>query len=111
MEFRRQKHRLWCREVGSSPAFTRADPADRGRCQAEPEFRRLATTVDHWWPEIAALIDTGDSNAKSEGINRVITLIARDAFGFRNPPTNAHAAPHPPSPRTRPRLVVSCCTR
>ncbi|MFG3513031.1 transposase [Streptomyces bobili] len=59
---------------------------------------RLATTVDHWSPEIAALIDTGDSNAKSEGINRVITLIARDAFGFRNPPTNAHAAAPPAEP-------------
>ncbi|MFB7600516.1 transposase, partial [Streptomyces sp. NPDC056160] len=29
-------------------------------------------------------IDTGHSNAKSEGINRVIKLVARAAFGFRN---------------------------
>ncbi|MEV2215490.1 transposase [Streptomyces sp. NPDC050997] len=28
--------------------------------------------------------DTGHSNAKSEGINRVIKLVARHAFGFRN---------------------------
>uniref|UniRef100_A0AAU2VAW0 ISL3 family transposase n=2 Tax=unclassified Streptomyces TaxID=2593676 RepID=A0AAU2VAW0_9ACTN len=49
-----------------------------------PEVRTLATTVDRWWNEIAAFIDTGHSNAKSEGINRVIKLVARAAFGFRN---------------------------
>ncbi|MFH8925615.1 transposase [Streptomyces pristinaespiralis] len=50
-----------------------------------PEVRQLATTVDRWWPEIAAFIDTGHSNAKSEGINHVIKLVARNAFGCRNP--------------------------
>lgn len=49
-----------------------------------PEVRQLATTIDHWWPETAAFIDTGHSNAKSEGINRVIKLVARNAIGFRN---------------------------
>ena len=49
-----------------------------------PEARQLAITVDRWWPEIEAFIDTGHSNAKSEGINRVIKLVARNAFGFRN---------------------------
>jgi transposase len=49
-----------------------------------PEVRTLATTVDRWWTEIAAFIGTGHSNAKSEGINRVIKLVARNAFGFRN---------------------------
>jgi transposase len=48
------------------------------------EVRTLAATVDRWWTEIAAFIDTGHSNAKSEGINRVIKLVARNAFGFRN---------------------------
>jgi hypothetical protein len=28
------------------------------------EVRRLAITVDRWWPEIAAFIATGHSNAK-----------------------------------------------
>ena len=32
-----------------------------------PEVRTLAATVDRWWPEIDAFIDTGHSNAKSEG--------------------------------------------
>ncbi|MBX9399271.1 transposase [Streptomyces sp. TRM72054] len=49
-----------------------------------PEVRQLATTVDRWWPEIAAFIDTGHSNTKSEGINRVIKLVTRNAFGFGN---------------------------
>ncbi|MGI5139257.1 ISL3 family transposase [Streptomyces sp. CA-106110] len=47
-----------------------------------PEVTKLAATVDRWWPEIAAFIDTGHHNAKSEGINRVIKLVARNAFGF-----------------------------
>jgi transposase len=50
-----------------------------------PEVRQLGVTVDRWWPEIAAFIATGHSNAKSEGINRVIKLAARNAYGFRNP--------------------------
>ncbi|MET8780471.1 transposase [Streptomyces sp. NPDC004589] len=49
-----------------------------------PEARRLATTVDRRRPEIAAFINTGHSNAKSEGISLVIKLVARNAFGFRN---------------------------
>ncbi|MBC2906650.1 transposase [Streptomyces cupreus] len=49
-----------------------------------PEVRQLATAVDRWWPEIGAFIDTGHSNAKSEGVNRVIKLVAGIAFGFRN---------------------------
>ena len=49
-----------------------------------PEVRRLAVTVDRWWTEIAVFIDTGYSNARREGINRVIKLVARNAFGFRN---------------------------
>ncbi|WUW67933.1 ISL3 family transposase (plasmid) [Streptomyces sp. NBC_01455] len=49
-----------------------------------PEVRTLAATIDRWWTEIAAFIDPGHSNAKSEGINRVIKLVARNAFGFRN---------------------------
>ncbi|MFC4463551.1 transposase [Streptomyces xiangluensis] len=75
---------------------TRAAGADRQRvgrarwkfltCAASdiPEVRTLAATVDRWWPEIAAFIDTGHSNARSEGINRVIKLVARNAVGFRS---------------------------
>lgn len=50
-----------------------------------PELQRLATTVQTWWPEILAFLQTGITNAASEGTNRVIKTIARDAYGFRNP--------------------------
>jgi transposase len=50
-----------------------------------PELERLATTVDTWWPEILAFLRTGITNAGSEGTNRVIKTVARDAYGFRNP--------------------------
>ena len=49
------------------------------------ELQRLATTVQAWWPEILAFIHSGVTNAGSEGTNRVIKTIARDAYGFRNP--------------------------
>jgi transposase len=50
-----------------------------------PELRRLAGTIEAWWPQIEAFIRTGVTNAASEGVNRLIKLEARNAFGFRNP--------------------------
>lgn len=50
-----------------------------------PELRRLATTIETWWPQIEAFLHTGITNATSEGVNRVIKLEARNAYGFRNP--------------------------
>jgi transposase len=57
------------------------------RCAASdlPELHRLATTIETWWPQILAFIRTGITNAGSEGTNRVIKTLARDAYGFRNP--------------------------
>jgi transposase len=49
------------------------------------ELERLASTVETWWPQILAFLHTGITNAGSEGTNRVIKTIARDAYGFRNP--------------------------
>jgi len=49
------------------------------------ELHRLARTIQDWWPHIEAFILTGITNATSEGINRLIKLEARNAFGFRNP--------------------------
>jgi transposase len=49
------------------------------------EVQRLAATVATWWPQIEAFIHTGITNAASEGINRVVKLEARTAYGFRNP--------------------------
>lgn len=70
-------------EVELTPQGTLAERLRSGGTGI-PEVRQLAVTVDRWWPEIEAFIDTGHSNAKSEGINRVIKLVARNAFGFRN---------------------------
>jgi transposase len=50
-----------------------------------PELHRLAASIQAWWPQIEAFIRTGVTNAASEGINRLIKLEARNAFGFRNP--------------------------
>lgn len=50
-----------------------------------PEAEKLAATVETWWPAIEAAIVTGFSNARSEGYNRVAKLVARNAYGFRNP--------------------------
>ena len=50
-----------------------------------PELHRLATTIETWWPEVLAFLHTGITNAGSEGTNRVIKNVARDAYGFRNP--------------------------
>jgi transposase len=49
------------------------------------EVERLARTVQTWWSQIEAFIHTGITNAASEGINRVVKLEARIAYGFRNP--------------------------
>jgi len=50
-----------------------------------PEVHRLATTVDTWWPAILAGLETGYSNSRSEGYNRLAKHEGRNAFGFRNP--------------------------
>jgi len=48
------------------------------------EIHTLATTVDTWQQPIIAAIDTGLTNARSEGYNRIVKHIGRIAFGFGN---------------------------
>lgn len=62
-----------------------------------PELAVLARTVETWWPQIEAFLHTGTTNAASEGVNRLIKLEARNAYGFRNP--------------TKQRLRSRCATR
>jgi transposase len=50
-----------------------------------PELLTLAKTVARWENEIVAGVLTGASNAKSEALNRIAKLEARNAYGFRNP--------------------------
>jgi transposase len=49
------------------------------------ELERLANTVSAWWTGILTFLQSGITNAGSEGINRVIKTVARYAYGFRNP--------------------------
>jgi len=49
-----------------------------------PELTRLAGTVETWWPEILNFLNTGVTNAGTEGTNRLIKDAARVTFGFRN---------------------------
>jgi len=48
------------------------------------ELHTLATTVETWWPEIEAFLDTGITNAKTEGLNRLVKQVKRSGCGFRN---------------------------
>jgi transposase len=48
------------------------------------ELHTLATTIETWWPEIAAFLDTGITNAKTEGLNRLVKQVKRSGCGFRN---------------------------
>lgn len=48
------------------------------------ELTTLASTIETWWPAIAAFIDTGITNARTEGLNRLIKQVKRSACGFRN---------------------------
>jgi transposase len=50
-----------------------------------PELVTLARTIDRWSVPIITAIELGVSNAKSEGLNRIVKLEARKAYGFRNP--------------------------
>ncbi|MER7960197.1 transposase, partial [Streptomyces sp. NPDC096030] len=74
-----------------------------------PEVTKLAATVDRWWPETAASIETGHHNAKSEGDQPRDQ--ARRPQRLRFPQCGESAATdtvrhHPASPRTPlPRLT------
>jgi transposase len=51
---------------------------------AVPEIQTLAETVSAWRAEICRGVATGHSNSASEGVNRLVKLVYRTAFGFRN---------------------------
>jgi transposase len=50
-----------------------------------PELATLAKTIARWQDEIVAAVLTGVTNARSEAMNRIAKLEARNAYGFRNP--------------------------
>ena len=58
---------------------------DHAAASTAPEVHRLAATVERWWPAILASLETGYSNSRSEGYNRLAKHEGRNAFGFKNP--------------------------
>ncbi len=40
-----------------------------------PELHRLATTIETWWPAILAFLHTGLTNARTEGLNRLVKQV------------------------------------
>ena len=50
-----------------------------------PEILRFARTIEAWQDPIIAALQTGLSNARTEGYNRIVKHVGRIAFGFRNP--------------------------
>ena len=53
------------------------------------ELNTLAGTIETWWPAVEAFLTTGITNARTEGINRLVKQTKRSACGFRNVP-NSH---------------------
>lgn len=49
-----------------------------------PELKRLAVTIDAWWPEVLGFLRTGVTNAGTEATNRTVKTAARTACEFRN---------------------------
>jgi transposase len=50
-----------------------------------PELTSLAKTIARWEDQLIAAVLTGVTNAKSESLNRIAKLEARNAYSFRNP--------------------------
>jgi transposase len=48
------------------------------------ELTTLARTVEAWWPAVLVFLQTGVTNAATEGTNRLVKQVKRTACGFRN---------------------------
>ena len=67
-----------------------------------PEIQTLAETISTWRNEIARAVLTGHSNAAAEGVNRLIKLVYRTAFGLTNVTNQQRRARYTASRSTRP---------
>jgi hypothetical protein len=80
-------------------AAHRADPAEiRHRLWAFyswcteaqiPELTALAETIETWWPAVLVFLQTGLTNARTEGTNRLIKQVKRAAASGTEPTTAA----------------------
>jgi transposase len=48
------------------------------------ELTTLAETIETWWPAVLVFLQTGLTNARTEGSNRLIKQVKRADSGFRN---------------------------
>lgn len=48
------------------------------------ELSTLAGTIETWWPAVLVFLQTGLTNARTEGTNRLIKQVKRAACGFRS---------------------------
>lgn len=75
-----------------------------------PEIVTLAQTVSTWRAEIARGLLTGHSNAAAEGVNRLVKLVYRGAFGFTNVPNQQRRSRYTASRSTRPEWLHTVTT-
>ena len=59
-----------------------------GRRRPHPRIPELTTTlaetIETWWPAVLVFLQTGLTNARTEGTNRLIKHVKRTACGFTN---------------------------
>jgi transposase len=83
---------------GTKSARPAGSSSPGARTPTSPKYGSSPPPSTAGGPEIAAFLGTGHSNAESEGINRVIKLVTRNAFGSATPRTNGHGhAASPPA--------------
>ena len=75
-----------------------------------PEVQTLAETVSTWRAEIARAVLTGRSNAAAEGVNRLIKLVYRTAFGLTNVTNQQRRSRYAASRSTRPEWLHAVTT-
>ena len=70
-----------------------------------PEVVTLTETVSAWREEIATAVLTGYSNAAAEGVNRLVKLVYRTAFGLTNVANQQRRSRYAASRSTRPQWL------
>jgi transposase len=75
-----------------------------------PEIQTLAETVSTWRAEVARAVLTGHSNAAAEGVNRLIKLVYRTAFGLTDVTNQQRRSRYAASRSTRPEWLHTVIT-
>ncbi|MEX5637026.1 transposase [Parafrankia sp. FMc2] len=75
-----------------------------------PEVVTLAETISFWREEIGNAVFYGLSNATAEGVNRLIKLVYRSAFGLTNVANQQRRARYAASRLSRPLWLRTATT-